>query len=220
MVDKFSVTKTYTPTDAFSLLKECSQVKFDESVEVSVNLGIDVRKSDQLVRGATNLPHGLGRLVRVAVFAENEQAKGALEAGAEAAGLDDLIKSVKAGELPYDVVVATPDVMSKVASLGQILGPRGMMPNPKTGTVTADPATAVKNIKKGQSRYRADKGGVVHCSIGRISFEVNQLIENFEVLVAALKQAKPSSVKGTYIKNITASSTMGPGIKIDLAHIA
>lgn len=207
--------KTYSILEAVGLLKQLSKVKFNESTDVAINLGIDTRKSEQTVRGATVLPHGTGRTVRVAVFAQGANADAAKAAGADIIGFEDLAEAVKAGNLDFDVVIASPDAMRIVGQLGQILGPRGLMPNPKVGTVTADVASAVKNAKSGQVRYRADKGGVIHCTIGKLSFEPEQLKQNLESLLVDVKKAKPSSAKGIYLKKITLSSTMGPGIVID-----
>ena len=205
--------------DALKLLKEVSSVKFDETVEVAVNLGIDAKKSDQVVRGSTLLPRGTGKTVRVAVFAQGKNAEAATQAGADIVGFDDLAAQVKAGELNFDVVIATPDAMRVVGQLGQILGPRGLMPNPKTGTVTADVATAVKNAKGGQVRYRVDKGGIIHCSIGKVSFEIEALRENLDALLADLRKAKPSTAKGVYLRKVTLSTTMGPGVVVDRAEL-
>ncbi|MDF9392867.1 MULTISPECIES: 50S ribosomal protein L1 [Methylococcus] len=213
--DKVQSGKVYPIDEAFEVLKSVSSVKFVESVDVAVNLGVDPRKSDQAVRGATVLPHGTGKSVRVAVFAQGANAEAALAAGADIVGMDDLGAQVKAGELNFDVVIAAPDAMRVVGQLGQILGPRGLMPNPKTGTVTPDVATAVKNAKAGQVRYRTDKKGIIHCTIGKISFEPSALKENLEALLADLKKLKPSSSKGVYVKKITVSSTMGPGLTVD-----
>lgn len=210
----------YAAEDAFAVLKELSTVKFVESVDVSVNLGVDPRKSDQAVRGATVLPHGTGKSVRVAVFAQGANADAAREAGADIVGMDDLAAQVKAGELNFDVVIASPDAMRVVGQLGQILGPRGLMPNPKIGTVTPDVATAVKNAKAGQVRYRTDKKGIIHCTIGKVSFEPTALKENLEALLSDLKKAKPSTSKGVYLKKITVSSTMGPGLQVDHSSLA
>jgi large subunit ribosomal protein L1 len=201
--------------EALGLLKQLSTVKFDESVDVSVNLGVDPRKSDQNVRGSTVLPHGTGKSVRVAVFARGDQAEAARQAGAELVGLDDLAEQIKAGQMDFDVVIAAPDTMGVVGKLGQVLGPRGLMPNPKVGTVTPDVATAVRNAKAGQVRYRADKGGIVHCAIGKVSFEVLALKENLEALMSDLKKARPAAVKGIYVRKVTVSSTMGPGLVVD-----
>ncbi|MGX2041968.1 50S ribosomal protein L1 [Methylocaldum sp. MU1018] len=217
---KLQPGKLYAAEDAFAVLKELSTVKFVESVDVSVNLGVDPRKSDQAVRGATVLPHGTGKSVRVAVFAQGANADAAREAGADIVGMDDLATQVKAGELNFDVVIASPDAMRVVGQLGQILGPRGLMPNPKIGTVTPDVATAVKNAKAGQVRYRTDKKGIIHCTIGKVSFEPTALKENLEALLSDLKKAKPSTSKGVYLKKITVSSTMGPGLQVDHSSLA
>jgi len=213
--EKIDTEKLYTLTEALQLLKECSTVKFDESVEVAVNLGIDARKSDQAVRGATVLPKGTGKTVRVAVFAQGEQAEAAKDAGADVVGFEDLAERVLAGEMDFDVIVATPDAMPVVSKLGKILGPRGLMPNPKVGTVSADAGQAVMNAKAGQVRYRTDKNGIIHCAIGKVSFEVDALKENLETLLADLNKAKPSSAKGVYMKKVSLSTTMGPGIAVD-----
>ncbi len=207
--------RDYEVNEAITLLKELATAKFTESVDVSVNLGIDARKSDQNVRGATVLPNGTGRDVRVAVFTSGANADKAKEAGADIVGMEDLAAQVKKGEMNFDVVVASPDAMRVVGQLGQILGPRGLMPNPKTGTVTPDVATAVKNAKAGQVRYRNDKNGIIHATIGRVDFDNDKLKENLESLLAALKKAKPSSAKGVYIKRISLSTTMGAGVAID-----
>jgi len=213
--EKVDATQEYAFDDAVALLKEFATAKFPESVDVAVNLGIDARKSDQNVRGATVLPNGTGKEVRVAVFTQGANADAAKEAGADIVGMEDLAEQVKKGEMNFDVVVASPDAMRVVGQLGQILGPRGLMPNPKTGTVTPDVATAVKNAKAGQVRYRNDKNGIVHASIGKIAFEPQQIQENLEALLEALKKAKPSSAKGTYIKKISLSTTMGAGVVLD-----
>jgi large subunit ribosomal protein L1 len=205
--------------NALDLLKKCSSVKFDESVEVAVNLGIDAKKSDQVVRGSTVLPRGTGKKVRVAVFAQGKNAEAALAAGADVVGFDDLAAKVKAGEIDFDRVIATPDAMKVVGQLGQILGPRGLMPNPKTGTVTADVTGAVKAVKGGQVQYRADKAGIVHCAIGKVSFEVTALRENFDALMADLRKAKPNTSKGIYFKKVTLSTTMGPGVVVDRSEL-
>jgi len=218
--DKIDSEKFYPLTEALQLLKECSTVKFDESVEIAVNLGIDARKSDQAVRGATVLPKGTGKTVRVAVFAQGEQAEAAKAAGADMVGFEDLAKRMQAGEIDFDVIVATPDAMPVVSKLGKILGPRGLMPNPKVGTVSTDAAQAVVNAKAGQVRYRTDKNGIIHCAIGKVSFEVDALKENFEFLLADLIKAKPSSAKGIYLRKISLSTTMGPGIKVDQSSLA
>lgn len=212
---KVSRSKQYSIAEAVNLLKEFANSKFDESVDVSVNLGVDPRKSDQNVRGASVLPHGTGKTVRVAVFAQGPNADAAKEAGADIVGMDDLADQVKRGEINFDVVIASPDAMRVVGQLGQILGPRGLMPNPKVGTVTPDVVTAVKNAKSGQVRYRTDKAGIVHCSIGKVSFEANAIKQNLEHLIADLKKAKPTTAKGVYLKKISISSTMGPGLWID-----
>ena len=212
--------RDYDVNEAIALLKELATAKFTESVDVAVNLGIDARKSDQNVRGATVLPNGTGRDVRVAVFTSGDNADKAKEAGADIVGMEDLAEQVKKGEMNFDVVVASPDAMRVVGQLGQILGPRGLMPNPKTGTVTPDVATAVKNAKAGQVRYRNDKNGIVHATIGRVDFDNDKLKENLEALLGALKKAKPSSAKGVYVKRISLSTTMGAGVSIDQATVA
>ena len=216
---KIDSTKQYPIDEALSLLKEGSSVKFTESVDVSVNLGVDPRKSDQVVRGSTVLPNGTGKTVRVAEFTQGANADAAQAAGADVVGMEDLAERVKAGEMDFDVVVASPDAMRVVGQLGQILGPRGLMPNPKVGTVTADVATAVKNAKSGQVRYRTDKGGIIHCTIGKVTFESNALVENLRALIADLTKLKPSSAKGVYMRKITVSTTMGPGVALDLASV-
>lgn len=213
--DKIDAGKLYAVADALQLLKECSTVKFDESVEVAVNLGVDARKSDQAVRGATVLPKGTGKTVRIAVFAQGEQAEAAKAAGADVVGFDDLAERMQAGEMDFDVVIATPDAMPVVSKLGKVLGPRGLMPNPKVGTVSADAGQAVENARAGQVRYRTDKNGIIHCAIGKVSFDVEALIENLEYLLSDLVKAKPSSAKGIYLKKVSLSTTMGPGIKVD-----
>ena len=212
---KIDKDKVYALEDALALLKEVSTVKFAESVDISVNLGLDPKKSDQVVRGATVLPNGTGKDVRVAVFTDGDNAKAAQEAGADIVGMDDLADEVKKGNMDFDVVIASPDAMRVVGQLGQILGPRGLMPNPKVGTVTADVATAVKNAKSGQVRYRVDKAGIIHCSVGTVKFDVPQLKENIDGLVADLIKAKPSAAKGVYLKKIAVSTTMGPGLTVD-----
>lgn len=217
---KIDRNKLYPVADALSLVKEGAAVKFNESVDAVVNLGIDPRKSDQLVRGAIVLPNGTGKSVRVAVFAQGAQAEAAKAAGAEIVGFEDLAEQVKAGMLDFDVAIATPDAMRIVGALGQVLGPRGLMPNPKVGTVTPDAATAVKNAKAGQVQYRTDKGGIVHCTIGRASFTVEQLQGNLAALLEALNKAKPTSSKGVYLKKLSISSTMGPGVRVDQASVA
>ncbi|MEI5639820.1 MULTISPECIES: 50S ribosomal protein L1 [unclassified Pseudoalteromonas] len=215
--EKVDVTKEYEINEAVALLKELATAKFVESVDVAVNLGIDARKSDQNVRGATVLPHGTGREVRVAVFTQGANADAAKEAGADLVGMEDLAEQVKKGEMDFDVVVASPDAMRVVGQLGQILGPRGLMPNPKTGTVTPNVAEAVKNAKAGQVRYRNDKNGIIHTTIGKVDFEANQLQENLEALIIALKKAKPSTAKGTFVKKVSISTTMGAGVALDQA---
>jgi large subunit ribosomal protein L1 len=213
--EKVDSTKTYVIDEALSLVKEFATAKFPESIDVSVNLGVDPRKSDQVVRGSTVLPNGTGKTVRVAVFAQGENADKAKAAGADVVGFEDLAESVKGGDLNFDVVIATPDAMRVVGQLGQILGPRGLMPNPKVGTVTADVEGAVKNAKAGQVRYRTDKAGIIHCPIGRADFEVPALKENLQALLGDLKKAKPAASKGQYVKKLTVSSTMGPGVSVD-----
>jgi large subunit ribosomal protein L1 len=207
--------KQYPVQEALSLVKKFATVKFRESVDVAVNLGIDAKKSDQVVRGTTVLPHGTGKSLRVAVFAQGNNAEAAKKAGADVVGFEDLAEKVKAGQIDFDRVIATPDAMRIVGQLGQILGPRGLMPNPKMGTVTADVTGAVKNAKAGQVQYRADKAGIVHCSIGKADFEVNALTENLNALLADINKVKPATAKGIYMKKVTVSSTMGPGIVID-----
>jgi large subunit ribosomal protein L1 len=207
--------RLYPAEDAFALLKALSQVKFSESVDVAVNLGVDPRKSDQVVRGSTVLPHGIGKTVRVAVFAQGASADAATEAGADRVGFDDLAEDIKAGKLDFDVVIASPDAMRLVGQLGKILGPRGLMPNPKVGTVTPDVAEAVRNAKAGQVRYRTDKAGIIHCPLGKADFEPVKLRENLEALLANLMRSKPSSSKGVYMRRVTVSTTMGPGLTVD-----
>lgn len=216
---KLTPGKLYTPIEAIQFLKEMPLAKFKESVDLSVNLGIDSRKSDQAIRGSVILPHGTGRSIRVAVFTSQANEESAKKAGADIVGLNDLAEKVKAGEINFDVVVASPDAMRVVGQLGQVLGPRGLMPNPKDGTVTADIASAVKNAKAGQVRYRTDKAGIVHCTIGKIDFSNSDLLQNLEAMLLALKKAKPSTSKGVYFKKITISSTMGPGLQVDIAGI-
>jgi len=217
--EKVDSEKAYLIDEALGLVKDLATAKFPESIDVSVNLGVDPRKSDQVVRGSTVLPNGTGKTVRVAVFAQGENADKATAAGADIVGFEDLAEQVKAGKLNFDVVIATPDAMRVVGKLGQILGPRGLMPNPKVGTVTADVETAVSNAKAGQVRYRTDKAGIIHCPIGRADFEVPALKENLEVLLADLKKAKPASAKGSYVTKLTVSSTMGPGVSVDRASV-
>lgn len=215
--EKVDIEMSYAPVEGLSLVKECSTAKFNESVDVSINLGVDPRKSDQNVRGSTVLPNGTGKTVRVAVFAEGAQADAAKAAGADIVGLDDLAEQVKKGEMEFDIAIAAPDAMRVVGQLGQILGPRGLMPNPKVGTVSADVATAVKNAKAGQVQFKTEKGGIVQCSIGSVQFEAQKLEENLKALVAELLKAKPSSAKGVYIKKVVVSSTMGVGVTLDQA---
>jgi len=217
--EKLEAGKYYSVEDALTLLKSMPPVKFEQSVDVAVNLGVDPRKSEQQVRGSTVLPNGTGKSVRVAVFAQGPNADAAKAAGADIVGFDDLAASIKAGNMDFDVVIASPDAMRVVGQLGQILGPRGLMPNPKVGTVTPDVAGAVKNAKAGQVRYRTDKAGIIHCVIGKVNFDVNKLKENLDALLADLNKAKPSTAKGTYIKKVTISSTMGPGIAVDKASL-
>lgn len=217
--DKLTPGKHYPVDEALSLLKEFATAKFAESVDASVNLGIDASKSDQQVRGSTVMPHGTGKSVRVAVFTSGKNQDAARAAGAEIVGLEDLAEKVKAGEINFDVVIASPDAMRVVGQLGQILGPRGLMPNPKVGTVTPNVAEAVKNAKAGQVRYRVDKAGIVHASIGRANFETSALKENLVALLTDLQKAKPAASKGIYVKRITVSSTMGPGIAVDQASL-
>lgn len=207
--------KLYPTQDALKLVKEGAKVKFDESVDVAIALGIDSKKSDQLVRGSIVLPNGTGKTTRVAVFAQGDQAEAAKKAGADIVGFEDLAEDIKKGMMDFDVVVATPDAMRIVGTLGQVLGPRGLMPNPKVGTVTPDAAKAVQNAKAGQVQYRTDKGGIIHCTIGRASFTVEQLSANLGALVEAVNKAKPKDTKGVYLKKLSVSSTMGPGVRID-----
>lgn len=217
---KVAPGKQYPVDDALKLVKEFATAKFNESVDAAVNLGIDASKSDQQVRGSTVMPHGIGKNVRVAVFTSGKNQEAAKAAGADIVGLEDLAAKVKAGEINFDVVVASPDAMRVVGQLGQILGPRGLMPNPKVGTVTPDVANAVKNAKAGQVRYRVDKAGIVHCTIGKASFEVGALKDNLVALIHDLQKAKPSSSKGIYLKRVTVSSTMGPGVQVDQASLS
>ena len=218
--EKIEAGKSYAIDDALTLIKELSTVKFPETVDVAINLGIDPRKSDQIVRGATTLPHGSGKQVRVCVFAQGEAAESAKAAGAELVGMDELADEIKSGNMDFDVVIASPDAMRVVGMLGKVLGPRGLMPNPKSGTVTPDVASAVANAKAGQVRFRADKNGIVHGGIGIVGFEAIALKENLEALMADLHKAKPASAKGIYVKKVTLSSTMGPGLLIDQASLA
>ncbi len=213
--ERLVLNHLYKATDAIELLKEFASTKFREGIDIAVNLGVDPRKSDQVVRSSTNLPKGTGKVVRVAVFAQGDNAVKAKEAGADIVGFEDLAQQIKAGELNFDVVIATPDAMRLVGQLGQILGPRGLMPNPKVGTVTLNVASAVADAKSGQVRYRTDKNGIIHCSVGKIDFSAADLLENMAALLADLKKAKPASSKGIYIKKISLSTTMGPGLPID-----
>lgn len=213
--EKIDRTRNYAVADALQLVKETATAKFDESVDVAVNLGVDARKSDQMVRGAVVLPKGIGKTVRVAVFAQGDNVQKAKDAGADIVGFDDLAAEIKAGKMDFDVVIATPDAMRIVGQLGQILGPRGLMPNPKVGTVTPNVAEAVKNAKAGQVQYRTDKAGIVHCTIGRASFTPDDLKVNLLALVEALNKAKPAAAKGVYMKRLSISSTMGAGIRVD-----
>ena len=212
--------KAYPVAEAFGLVKELANAKFSESIDVAVNLGVDPKKSDQVVRGSTVLPNGTGKTVRVAVFAQGENADAAKEAGADIVGMDDLAESVKGGDLNFDVVIASPDAMRVVGKLGQILGPRGLMPNPKVGTVTPDVATAVQNAKAGQVRYRTDKSGIIHCQIGTVGFEVEALTQNLEALLTDLNKTKPAASKGQYMQRVSVSSTMGPGVIVDQATVS
>src|SRR5690554_254734 len=218
--EKVDPTKAYSLEEAVALLAELSTVKFKESLDVAINLGVDPRKSDQVVRGATVMPNGTGKDVRVAVFTQGANADAAKEAGADIVGMDDLAEQVKKGQLDFDVVIASPDAMRVVGQLGQILGPRGLMPNPKVGTVTPDVVTAVKNAKAGQVQYRTDKAGIIHATIGRASFGVEQLQENLNALVDALNKARPASSKGIYLRKLAVSSTMGGGARVELASLA
>lgn len=219
IAEKVEADKAYPIDEAVTLLNELSKTKFTESFDVSINLGVDPRKSDQVVRGATTLPHGAGKDVRVAVFAQGDNADAALAAGADKVGFEDLGEEVKAGNLDFDVVIATPDAMRVVGQLGKVLGPRGLMPNPKTGTVTQDVAAAVQNAKAGQVQFRTDKAGIIHGSVGQVGFEANAIKENVEALLSDLKKAKPASAKGVYLKKVTLSTTMGPGVSIDQASL-
>mgnify|MGYP000473180513 CR=1 FL=1 len=217
---KIDRDKTYPIADALKLVKEGASAKFNESVDVAINLGIDAKKSDQVVRGSIVLPKGTGKSVRVAVFAQGDKAQAAKDAGADIVGFEDLAAQIKGGKIDFDVAIATPDAMRVVGTLGQILGPRGLMPNPKVGTVTPNVAEAVKNAKAGQVQYRTDKAGIVQCTIGRASFTEDALRENFLVLIDALNKARPSNTKGIYLKKVSISSTMGPGVKVDQASLA
>lgn len=215
--EKVGIDKTYLPDEGLQLVKDCAAARFEETVDVCVKLGVDPRKSDQVVRGSSVLPNGTGKTVRVAVFAEGQPAEAAKSAGADLVGLDDLAEQVKKGQIDFDVAIAAPEAMKVVGQLGQILGPRGLMPNPKVGTVTPDVAGAVENAKAGQVRFKTDRGGLIHCTIGKVTFETKALEENLRALLAALVKAKPASAKGIYIKKVTVSSTMGPGVQVDQA---
>jgi len=217
--EKIDRNRNYPVVEALQLVKETATAKFDESVDIAVNLGVDARKPDQMVRGSVVLPKGIGKKVRVAVFAQGDNVQKAKDAGADIVGFDDLAAEIKAGKMDFDVVIATPDAMRVVGQLGQILGPRGLMPNPKVGTVSADVTTAVKNAKAGQVQYRTDKAGIVHCTIGRASFAVEDLKENLAALIDALQRAKPTSSKGIYFKRLSVSSTMGAGVRVDQASL-
>ena len=217
--EKLEPGKLYPVQDAFALLKDISSVKFNESVDVAVNLGVDPRKSDQVVRGSTVLPNGTGKTVRVAVFAQGANAEAAKEAGADIIGFEDLADDIKGGMMDFDVVIASPDAMRVLGKLGQILGPRGLMPNPKVGTVTANVAEGVRNAKAGQVRYRTDKGGIIHCTIGKVNFEPSALQQNLEALLKDLTKMKPSAAKGIYMEKVTVSSTMGPGLALEQASL-
>lgn len=216
---QLDLTKAYSALDAFAMLKQNSKVKFKESIDVSVNLGIDFRKSDQVVRGAADLPKGTGKVVRVAAFVPAEHEKAAKAAGADIVGFEDLAEKIKKGQIEFDILIATPDAMRLIGQLGPILGPRGLMPNPKVGTVTTDVAGAIRKSKAGQARYRNDKAGIVHCRIGTVDFSPADLKENLEALIKDLRRVKPQASKGIYLKKLTVSSTMGPGITVDLASI-
>ena len=218
--EKIDRNRNYPVADALQLVKDAATAKFNESIDIAVNLGVDARKSDQMVRGAVVLPKGIGKTVRVAVFAQGDNVQKAKDAGADIVGFDDLAAEIKAGKMDFDVVIATPDAMRVVGQLGQILGPRGLMPNPKVGTVSADVTGAVKNAKAGQAQYRTDKGGIVHCTIGRASFSVEDLKENLAALLDALQRAKPASSKGAYFKRLSVSSTMGVGVRVDQASVS
>lgn len=217
---KVDTTKLYPIDQALAIVKECATAKFDESIDVSVQLGIDAKKSDQVVRGAVVMPNGTGKTKRVAVFAQGAKAEEAKAAGADVVGMEDLAEQVKAGNLNFDVVIASPDTMRIVGTLGQILGPRGLMPNPKVGTVTPDVATAVKNAKAGQVQFRVDKAGIIHATVGRRSFDADKLVGNLQALLDALNKSKPASSKGVYLRKVAVSSTMGVGVRVDVASIA
>lgn len=220
IAEKIDTSRHYAINDALALLKELSTAKFDESVDAAINLGVDPRKSDQNVRGSSVLPNGTGKTVRVAVFTQGANAEKALAAGADVVGMQDLADSMKGGDIAYDVVIASPDAMGIVGQLGQLLGPRGLMPNPKVGTVSPDVEGAVRNAKAGQVRYRTDKGGIIHCSIGKSSFDVEKLRQNLEFLLIDLKKQKPSSAKGVYLRKVSVSTTMGAGVAVDQSSLA
>lgn len=215
--EKVDRERLYPAEEAFTVLKSLASARFTESVDVAVNLGIDPRKGDQMVRGSTVLPNGTGKTVRVAVFAQGANAEAAEQAGADAVGMDDLAERMQGGDLDFGVVIASPDAMGVVGKLGRVLGPRGLMPNPRVGTVTADVAAAVQNAKAGQVRYRADKGGLIHCSLGKVDFEPTALVENLQALISDLQKIKPAAAKGIYLKRATVSTTMGPGVSVDLS---
>jgi large subunit ribosomal protein L1 len=217
---KVESTKLYALTDALNLVKECATAKFDEAIDVSIQLGVDAKKSDQVVRGAVVMPNGIGKTKRVAVFAQGAKAEEAKAAGADVVGMEDLAEQIKGGNLNFDIVIASPDTMRIVGTLGQVLGPRGLMPNPKVGTVTPDVATAVKNAKAGQVQFRVDKAGIIHSTIGRRSFESDKLVGNLAALLEALNKAKPASSKGIYLRKVAVSSTMGVGVRVDASTIA
>ena len=217
--DKVQPGKTYTLEQAIDIVKTCATAKFKESVDLSINLGVDAKKSDQNVRGSTTLPHGNGKTVRVAVFAQGAKAQEAKDAGADEVGMDDLAAKMKGGDLAFGVVIASPDTMRVVGSLGQVLGPRGLMPNPKTGTVTPNVAEAVRNAKSGQARYRTDKAGIVHCAIGAADFEKGKLQENLLAVLRDIRRQKPATSKGIFIRKVTLSTTMGPGVPVDLSSL-
>lgn len=218
--EKVDRERLYPAEEAFTVLKSLASARFTESVDVAVNLGIDPRKGDQMVRGSTVLPNGTGKTVRVAVFAQGANAEAAEQAGADVVGMDDLAERMQGGDLDFGVVIASPDAMGVVGKLGRVLGPRGLMPNPRVGTVTADVAAAVQNAKAGQVRYRADKGGLIHCSLGKVDFEPTALVENLQALISDLQKIKPAAAKGIYLKRATVSTTMGPGVSVDLSSLA
>ena len=218
--EKIDRTRSYPVTEALQLIKETATAKFDESIDIAVNLGVDARKSDQMVRGSVVLPKGIGKSIRVAVFAQGDNAQKARDAGAEIVGFDDLAAEIKAGKMDFDVVIATPDAMRVVGQLGQVLGPRGLMPNPKVGTVSADVVTAVKNAKAGQVRYRTDKAGIVHCTIGKVNFDTDALKQNLTALLSDLQRAKPATAKGQFLQKIALSTTMGLGVPVDQSSLS